>query len=140
MGCFFGLAFKKYGMPLQAIVIGEFVETTIGYEVEHRLEQRLKHKRNERLSEHAETNKSDMLHEIETVRKKRRHEYERARHDPDKQRNDYSFYAAYDPRQHIRYGRAAENSDDEHHKHGDGIDFGSQYRLDEKNYRDKKVC
>lgn len=25
MGCFFGLAFKKYGMPLQAIVIGEFV-------------------------------------------------------------------------------------------------------------------
>ncbi|MBQ7557830.1 MAG: ABC transporter permease [Lachnospiraceae bacterium] len=25
MGCFFGLAFKKYGMPIQAIVIGEFV-------------------------------------------------------------------------------------------------------------------
>lgn len=25
MGCFFGVAFKKYGMPLQAIVIGEFV-------------------------------------------------------------------------------------------------------------------
>ena len=25
MGCFFCLAFKKYGMPLQAIVIGEFV-------------------------------------------------------------------------------------------------------------------
>ena len=25
MVCFFGLAFKKYGMPLQAIVIGEFV-------------------------------------------------------------------------------------------------------------------
>ena len=25
MACFFGLAFKKYGMPLQAIVIGEFV-------------------------------------------------------------------------------------------------------------------
>ena len=25
MGCFFGLAFKKYGMPLQAIIIGEFV-------------------------------------------------------------------------------------------------------------------
>lgn len=24
MGCFFGLAFKKYGMPLQAILIGEF--------------------------------------------------------------------------------------------------------------------
>ena len=25
MGCFFGLAFKKYGMPLQSIIIGEFV-------------------------------------------------------------------------------------------------------------------
>lgn len=25
MGCFFGLAFKKYGMPLQGIIIGEFV-------------------------------------------------------------------------------------------------------------------
>ena len=25
MGCFFGLAFKKYGMSLQAIIIGEFV-------------------------------------------------------------------------------------------------------------------
>ena len=25
MGCFFGFAFKKYGMPLQAIIIGEFV-------------------------------------------------------------------------------------------------------------------
>ena len=25
MGCFFGLAFKKYGMPLQAIIIGEFI-------------------------------------------------------------------------------------------------------------------
>lgn len=25
MGCFFGLAFKKYGMPLQAIIIGELV-------------------------------------------------------------------------------------------------------------------
>ena len=25
MGCFFGLAFKKYGMPLPAIIIGEFV-------------------------------------------------------------------------------------------------------------------
>ncbi len=25
MGCFFGVAFKKYGMPLQAIIIGEFV-------------------------------------------------------------------------------------------------------------------
>ena len=23
MGCFFGLAFKKYGMPLPAIIIGE---------------------------------------------------------------------------------------------------------------------
>ena len=28
MGCFFGLAFKKYGMPLQAIVIGEVVINT----------------------------------------------------------------------------------------------------------------
>ena len=25
MGCFFGLSFQKYGMPLQAMVIGEFV-------------------------------------------------------------------------------------------------------------------
>ncbi|MCR4923862.1 MAG: ABC transporter permease [Lachnospiraceae bacterium] len=25
MGCFFGLAFKKYGIPIQAIIIGEFV-------------------------------------------------------------------------------------------------------------------
>ena len=25
MGCFFGVAFKKYGMPLPAIIIGEFV-------------------------------------------------------------------------------------------------------------------
>ncbi len=25
MGCFFGMAFKKYGMPLPAIIIGEFV-------------------------------------------------------------------------------------------------------------------
>lgn len=25
MGCFFGLAFRKYGIPLQAIIIGEFV-------------------------------------------------------------------------------------------------------------------
>lgn len=25
MGCFFGLAFKKYGMPLPAIIIGEFI-------------------------------------------------------------------------------------------------------------------
>ncbi len=25
MGCFFGVAFKKYGMPLQSIIIGEFV-------------------------------------------------------------------------------------------------------------------
>lgn len=29
MGCFFGLAFKKYGMPIQAIVIGEFVINVI---------------------------------------------------------------------------------------------------------------
>ncbi|OON85399.1 branched-chain amino acid ABC transporter permease [Oribacterium sp. C9] len=25
MGCFFGIAFKKYGIPLQAIIIGEFI-------------------------------------------------------------------------------------------------------------------
>lgn len=25
MGCFFGVAFKKYGIPLQAIIIGEFI-------------------------------------------------------------------------------------------------------------------
>ncbi len=25
MGCFFGLAFKKYGIPLQAIILGEFI-------------------------------------------------------------------------------------------------------------------
>ena len=31
MGCFFGLAFKKYGMPLQAIIIGEFVINIIFY-------------------------------------------------------------------------------------------------------------
>jgi len=31
MGCFFGLAFKKYGMPLQAIIIGEFMINIIFY-------------------------------------------------------------------------------------------------------------
>ena len=31
MGCFFGMAFKKYGIPLQAIVIGEFVINIIFY-------------------------------------------------------------------------------------------------------------
>lgn len=31
MGCFFGLAWKKYGIPLQAIVIGEFVIQIIFY-------------------------------------------------------------------------------------------------------------
>jgi len=31
MGCFFGLAFKKYGMPLPAIIIGEFVINIIFY-------------------------------------------------------------------------------------------------------------
>lgn len=25
MGCFFGMAFRKYGIPLPAIIIGEFV-------------------------------------------------------------------------------------------------------------------
>ncbi|MBO6148626.1 MAG: ABC transporter permease [Lachnospiraceae bacterium] len=25
MGCFFGMAFKKYGMPLQSIILGEFI-------------------------------------------------------------------------------------------------------------------
>ena len=25
MGCFFGMAFKKYGMPLQAIIFGELI-------------------------------------------------------------------------------------------------------------------
>ena len=31
MGCFFGMAFKKYGIPLQAIIIGEFVINIIFY-------------------------------------------------------------------------------------------------------------
>ena len=31
MGCFFGVAFKKYGMPLPAIIIGEFVINIIFY-------------------------------------------------------------------------------------------------------------
>ena len=31
MGCFFGLAFKKYGMPLQAIILGEFLLSIIFY-------------------------------------------------------------------------------------------------------------
>ncbi|MGM9648406.1 MAG: ABC transporter permease [Butyricicoccaceae bacterium] len=31
MGCFFGLAFRKYGIPLQAIIIGEFVINIIFY-------------------------------------------------------------------------------------------------------------
>ena len=31
MGCFFGVAFKKYGTPLQAIIIGEFVVNIIFY-------------------------------------------------------------------------------------------------------------
>ncbi|MGN0254566.1 MAG: ABC transporter permease [Chordicoccus sp.] len=31
MGCFFGLAFKKYGIPLQAIIIGEFFVNIIFY-------------------------------------------------------------------------------------------------------------
>ncbi len=31
MGCFFGLAFKKYGIPIQAIVIGEFMINIIFY-------------------------------------------------------------------------------------------------------------
>ncbi len=29
MGCFFGMAFRKYGIPLQAIIIGEFVINVI---------------------------------------------------------------------------------------------------------------
>ncbi len=31
MGCFFGLAFRKYGIPLQAIVLGEFAINIIFY-------------------------------------------------------------------------------------------------------------
>ena len=31
MGCFFGLAFKKYGIPIPAIIIGEFVINIIYY-------------------------------------------------------------------------------------------------------------
>jgi ribose transport system permease protein len=31
MGCFFGVAFKKYGIPLQAIIIGEFIINIIDY-------------------------------------------------------------------------------------------------------------
>ena len=31
MGCFFGLAFKKYGIPIQAIVLGEFMINIIFY-------------------------------------------------------------------------------------------------------------
>jgi ribose transport system permease protein len=31
MGCFFGIAFKKYGIPLQAILIGEFFVNIIFY-------------------------------------------------------------------------------------------------------------
>ena len=31
MGCFFGLAFKKYGMPIQAIIMGEFMINIIFY-------------------------------------------------------------------------------------------------------------
>jgi len=31
MGCFFGMAFRKYGIPLQAIIIGEFVINIIFY-------------------------------------------------------------------------------------------------------------
>ena len=31
MGCFFGLAFRKYGIPLQALVIGEFFVNIIFY-------------------------------------------------------------------------------------------------------------
>ena len=29
MGCFFGLAFMKYGIPLQAIILGEFIVNII---------------------------------------------------------------------------------------------------------------
>ena len=31
MGCFFGLAFKKYGIPMQAIILGEFMINIIFY-------------------------------------------------------------------------------------------------------------
>ena len=31
MGCFFGLAFRKYGIPIQAIIIGEYVINIIFY-------------------------------------------------------------------------------------------------------------
>lgn len=31
MGCFFGLAFMKYGIPLQAIILGEFIVNIIFY-------------------------------------------------------------------------------------------------------------
>lgn len=31
MGCFFGLAFRKYGIPIQAIVLGEFVINLVTY-------------------------------------------------------------------------------------------------------------
>ena len=31
MGCFFGMAFRKYGIPLQSIVIGEFIIKIIFY-------------------------------------------------------------------------------------------------------------
>ena len=31
MGCFFGLAFKKYGIPIQSIVLGEFMVNIIFY-------------------------------------------------------------------------------------------------------------
>ena len=31
MGCFFGVAFKKYGMPIQAIMLGEFMINIIFY-------------------------------------------------------------------------------------------------------------
>lgn len=31
MGCFFGVAFKKYGIPLQAIILGEFMINIIFY-------------------------------------------------------------------------------------------------------------
>ncbi len=31
MGCFFGMAFRKYGIPLQAIIIGEFIINVVFY-------------------------------------------------------------------------------------------------------------
>ncbi len=31
MGCFFGMAFRKYGIPIQAIIIGEFIINIIFY-------------------------------------------------------------------------------------------------------------